>query len=62
MKQSVYKNLTITAVEELFASMGEKPYRAHSSSTGLYEKNVDSFDDMSNFSKELRRALDERFE
>jgi 23S rRNA (adenine2503-C2)-methyltransferase len=62
MNKALIKNLTIAAVEELFASMGEKPYRARQLFNWLFEKNVDSFDDMSTFSKELRRALDERFE
>ncbi len=62
MEKAFIKNLTIGAAGELFESMGEKPYRARQLFNWLFEKNAASFDDMSNFSKELRGALDDRFE
>ena len=56
------KERTSGAAVEVFESMVEKSYRARELFNWLFEKNAASFDDMSNFSKELRGALDERFE
>lgn len=61
MNKTSIKNLAIDAVEQVFASLGEKPYRAKQLFNWLYEKNVESFHDMTNFSKELRQALDDRY-
>ena len=62
MSKAFIKTLAIDDVEGLFLSLGEKPYRARQLFNWLYEKNVESFHDMTNFSKELRQALDERYD
>lgn len=61
MGKELIKNLDIEEAKILFASLGEKPYRAEQLFNWLFERNVDSFDKMTNFSKDLRRSLDERF-
>ena len=61
MEKDFIKNLSLSEAEELFASLNEKNYRARQLFNWLYEINVDSFYDMTNFSKVLRRHLDERF-
>lgn len=44
-----------------FAGMGEKPYRADQVMQWIYRRGKDSFDDMSNISKELRAKLKQHF-
>jgi 23S rRNA (adenine2503-C2)-methyltransferase len=44
-----------------FAEMGEKPYRADQVMPWIYRRGQDSFEGMSNVSKELRSKLAERF-
>ncbi len=44
-----------------FAEMGEKPYRADQVMQWIYRRGKDSFDDMSNLSKDLRQRLAEHF-
>jgi 23S rRNA (adenine2503-C2)-methyltransferase len=61
MARSFIKNLSLTQVESLFSELGEKPYRAKQLINWLYEKNIDSFSEMTNFSKELRKTLEERY-
>jgi 23S rRNA (adenine2503-C2)-methyltransferase len=56
------KNLTIDEAETLFSSLGEKSFRARQLFSWLYEKGVSSFDEMTNYSKELRSKLSEEFE
>ncbi|WP_421793859.1 23S rRNA (adenine(2503)-C(2))-methyltransferase RlmN [Hydrocarboniphaga effusa] len=46
----------------VFADMGEKPYRADQIMQWIYRRGVDSFDAMSNVSKDLRTRMQERFE
>ena len=46
----------------VFAEMGEKPYRADQIMQWIYRRGVDSFDAMSNVSKDLRTRMQERFE
>ncbi|MBN2039953.1 MAG: 23S rRNA (adenine(2503)-C(2))-methyltransferase RlmN [Spirochaetes bacterium] len=55
------KNLSLEEAEILFESIGEKPYRAKQLFNWLYEKNVTSFDEMTNFSKELRQYLNDTY-
>ncbi|MBN2160848.1 MAG: 23S rRNA (adenine(2503)-C(2))-methyltransferase RlmN [Spirochaetes bacterium] len=55
------KNYTIGELEEYFRSSGEKSFRARQLMNWLYEKNVASFREMTNFSLELRRRLDLEF-
>lgn len=61
MNKQFIKNLSLKEVENVFNELGEKPYRAKQLFNWLYEKNVDSFSEMTNFSKELRKSLDEQF-
>ena len=61
MNKLFIKNLSLKEVENIFNELGEKPYRAKQLFNWLYEKNVDSFSEMTNFSKELRKSLDEQF-
>jgi 23S rRNA (adenine2503-C2)-methyltransferase len=58
MTKSFIKNLSLTEVESLFDELGEKPYRAKQLFNWLYEKNIESFSEMTNFTKELRKTLD----
>ncbi|WP_051278141.1 23S rRNA (adenine(2503)-C(2))-methyltransferase RlmN [Solimonas flava] len=44
-----------------FAEMGEKPYRADQIMQWIYRRGKDSFDEMSNISKELRVKLAQHF-
>lgn len=55
------KNYTLGDLEEYFRSIGEKAYRAKQLMVWLYEKNVDSFDAMTNVSKDLRSRLENEF-
>ncbi len=55
------KNLKISELDELFGSMGEKSFRGRQLMNWLFQKNVESFLEMTNFSKELRSLLDEQF-
>lgn len=47
--------------QEYFESLGLQKYRARQLYVWLYGRNVDSFDHMTNFSKELRAKLSEEF-
>ncbi len=60
MKKNI-KDYNLEEIGEYFISIGDKEYRARQLFNWLYERNVSSFDDMTNFSKELRRKLDEEF-
>jgi 23S rRNA (adenine2503-C2)-methyltransferase len=56
------KNLDHHEAVELFLSLGEKEYRARQLFNWLYERNVASFDAMTDFSKDLRARLGALFE
>jgi 23S rRNA (adenine2503-C2)-methyltransferase len=60
MKEKI-KNLSKTVLEERVLEMGEPRFRARQISEWLYQKNVSSFDEMSNLSKALRDKLDKKF-
>jgi 23S rRNA (adenine2503-C2)-methyltransferase len=45
-----------------FAELGEKPYRADQVMQWIYRRGKDSFDDMTNLSKDLRARMIEHFE
>jgi 23S rRNA (adenine2503-C2)-methyltransferase len=60
MKPNI-KDLDFNEARELFSSLGEKDYRAEQLFNWLYERNISSFTEMTNFSKNLRAILDERF-
>ena len=55
------KNITLAEADAYFSSIGEKTYRGKQLFNWLYERNVESFDEMTNFSKELRKRLSEDF-
>ncbi len=48
-------------LRESFAQMGEKPFRADQVMQWIYRRGSDSFDDMTNISKELRLRMAEHF-
>jgi 23S rRNA (adenine2503-C2)-methyltransferase len=55
------KDYSFDELLEIFTSMGEKEYRVRQLFNWMYEKNVSSFDEMSNFSKDLRVRLAAKF-
>jgi len=55
------KSLSLEEVEEYFLQSGEKKFRARCLFTWLYEKNVSSFDEMTDFSKALRQKMSDDF-
>jgi 23S rRNA (adenine2503-C2)-methyltransferase len=61
MEKRFIKNLTIDELEAYFCSIGEKKYRGKQLMNWLYEKNEDSFQEMTNFSKELCGRMDDTF-
>ena len=54
-------DLTINELEDYFVSINEKPFRAVQVYEGLYKKRYNSFDDMTNISKNLREKLKSDF-
>jgi 23S rRNA (adenine2503-C2)-methyltransferase len=61
MHRPCIKNYTLPEAEALFESLNERTYRARQLFNWLYERNVETFDAMTDFSKDLRRLLDERY-
>lgn len=61
MPARIIKSLSLEEVTELFRGLGEKEYRARQLFNWLYEKNSQSFQEMTNFSKELRASLESEF-
>jgi len=61
MKRTI-KDLDFNEALTLFRELGEKEFRAAQLFNWLYEKNVPSFSEMTNFSKNLRGILDAEFE
>ena len=62
MPAECVKNLTAGELSAWLESIGEKPYRARQIINWLYEKNVTSFDEMTNISRGLRERLAGRFD
>jgi len=60
MKQFI-KDFDYDEVLSIFTELGEKDYRAKQLFIWLYEKHITNFDEMTNFSKELRSKFNERF-
>ncbi len=56
------KSLQYSQLKELMAQMGQKAFRAEQIFTWLHQKLVNSFDEMTNLSSDLRKELDEKFE
>lgn len=59
MKKTNLKGLTRKELEEFVLSIGEKKFRGQQLFDWLYNKEAESFNDMSTFSKPLRNKLDE---
>lgn len=55
------KEYTLEELKQELASLGEKPFRTEQIVKWIYEARVDSFDDMTNLSLELRNKLKEHF-
>ena len=55
------KDYSYDELLEIFKAMGEKEYRVRQLFNWLYEKNIDDFSLMTNFSKELRQKLADQF-
>lgn len=55
------KSLSLRELEEEFAGMGEKPFRAKQTYEWMHGKLVRSFEEMSNLSRELRQRCRERY-
>jgi 23S rRNA (adenine2503-C2)-methyltransferase len=61
MQKKIIKDLNLAEAEEFFLSIEEKKYRGKQLFNWIYERNIDSFDLMTNFSKSLRALLSEKF-
>ncbi len=61
MSLPVIKDFDYNGLLTAFTDMGEKEYRVRQLFNWMYEKNIETFDEMTNFSKELRRKLSETF-
>jgi 23S rRNA (adenine2503-C2)-methyltransferase len=64
MTKTVHKNirgLSLADIERYFETLGEKKFRAKQVYEWLWQKQAQSFDDMTNLSKELRNKLKEDF-
>ena len=61
MTREFIKNMNYDETVEMFRSMGHDDYRARQLFNWLYERNAESFDDMTDFSKDLRKELHDRF-
>src|SRR6476660_773694 len=55
------RQLNLTELEEFFATIGEKKFRAKQVWEWLWQKHAHSFADMTNLSKELRQELGNHF-
>lgn len=55
------RNFTLGQLDEVFRALGQPAFRVGQVLKWLYQKRVDSFDQMTNMSKGLRDALGERF-
>ncbi|MBS0028679.1 23S rRNA (adenine(2503)-C(2))-methyltransferase RlmN [Chitinophaga sp. 22321] len=55
------RHLSLPALQEYFVSIGEKPFRAKQVYEWLWLRHADSFEAMTNLSKELRQKLNEHF-
>lgn len=60
MKKNI-KNYDLDNLKEELKSIGEKPFRAEQIFKWIYQDKVNSFDEMTNLSLELRKKLDENY-
>ena len=56
------KDYDLPELKEEFINMGEKPFRAEQVFKWLYESKVNSFDEMTNLSLELREKLKQNYD
>ena len=61
MNKTCIKNLSYEDVRDLFRSEGEHDSRARQIFSWTCERNISSFDEITDFSKNLRTLLSERF-
>ncbi len=59
-KQNI-RNLTLDELQNAFAQMGEKKFRAQQVFEWLWQKDAATFDEMSNLGKDFRAKLNEHF-
>lgn len=62
MSKTEIKSLTLPEVEQLLVSMGEKPFRGRQVYGWLHRRLAVSFEEMTDLSGKLKRALEERCE
>jgi 23S rRNA (adenine2503-C2)-methyltransferase len=60
-EQKNIRHLTLAELDDYFLSIGEKKFRAKQAYEWIWQKAAQSFDDMTNLSKELRSKLAEEF-
>ena len=60
MKNNI-KNYTLDELKEQLKNIDEKPFRAEQIFKWLYEQRVETFEEMSNLSIDLRKKLDENY-
>lgn len=61
MRKQNIRHLSLPQIQEVFANMGEKPFRAKQVYEWLWLKQAQDFESMSNLSKPLRASLEENF-
>ena len=52
---------TLPELEELFLNLNQKPYRAKQALKWIHQRGISNFDQMTDFSKELRSLLNDSF-
>ena len=62
MNNKNIKDFSLTELKEEFKNIGEKPYRADQVYEWIYKKRINSFDEMTNISLELRNKLKTNFD
>ena len=62
MKQQNIRHLSLAGLEEYFLNIGDKKFRAKQVYDWLWVKPVQSFEAMTNLSKQLREKLQQDFE
>ena len=60
MKKDI-KSMTLEELKASIAEIGEKPFKAGQIYSWLHKHNVDSFDEMTNISKDLRSYLEKNY-
>lgn len=61
MRKQNIRHLSLPQLQEVFATMGEKPFRAKQVYEWLWLKQAPDFESMTNLSKPLRATLEENF-